>query len=170
MRLLKDSVFAQGSSRRSSRPAWKTPRRNDGENRPWPDPKVRNGNGGKGGENKRGMDCGIPSDQTGAEHSPAKHSQTPEMGRERKKLSGQNTGTRKVPRGDRPTARGAETPRGVRPSPIARAGQSAPPPLPDTGENAGSAVVPLPRERPRGAMPGEARWIPGRLFPGSRGG
>ena len=170
MRLFNDPVFARCPSRRPSRPAWETPRRNGGKRRPWPDPKVRNGNGGKGGGNKRGMDCGIPADQTGAEHSPAKPSCTPETGRGRKQLSGQNTGTRKVPRGDRQTARGAETPRGVRPRPIARAGQSAPPRLPESGENAGSAVVQVPRERPRETMPGEARRIPGRLFPGPRGG
>ncbi len=170
MRLFNDPVFARCPSRRPSRPAWETPRRNGGKRRPWLDPKVRNGNGGKGGGNKRGMDCGIPADQTGAEHSPAKPSCTPETGRGRKQLSGQNTGTRKVPRGDRQTARGAETPRGVRPRPTARAGQPPPPRLPEQGENAGSAVVQLTRERPRETMPGEARWIPGRLFPCPRGG
>ena len=97
MRLFNDPVFARCPSRRPSRPAWETPRRKGGKRRPWPDPKVRNGNGGKGGGNKSGMDCGIPADQTGAEHSPAKISRTPETGRERKQLSGQNTGTRKVP-------------------------------------------------------------------------
>ena len=97
-------------------------------------------------------------------------SRTPETGRERKQLSGQNTGTRKVPRGDRQTARGAETPRGVRPRPTARAGQPAPPRLPEHSENTGSAAVQVTRERPRETMPGEARWIPGRLFPGPRGG
>ena len=40
----------------------------------------------------------------------------------------------------------------------------------EQGGNAGSAVVQAQRERPRETMPGEARWIPGRLFPGPRGG
>ncbi len=47
MRLFNDPVFARCPSRRPSRPAWETPRRNGGKRRPWPDPKVRNGNGGK---------------------------------------------------------------------------------------------------------------------------
>ena len=169
MRLFNDPVFARCPSRRPSRPAWETPRRNGGKRRPWPDPKVRNGNGGKGGGNKRGMDCGIPADQTGAEHSPATLSRTPETGRERKQLSGQNTGTRKVPRGDRQTARGAETPRGVRPRPTARAGQSVPPPLYGTRRKrrkrggSGSAGTP-PRNHARGGAtnPRTADSLPSR--------
>lgn len=149
MRLFNDPVFARCPSRRPSRPAWKTPRRNGGKRRPWPDPKVRNGNGGKGGGNKRGMDCGIPADQTGAEHSPAKLFRTPETGRERKQLSGQNTGTRKVPAETGKRHAALKRPAASGPAPSHGQGGLLRPRFTEQGGNAGSAVVQAQRERPR---------------------